>query len=211
MDGMEENPYMPDGEQKLFYLSKKTVWDLDRLAKEAGVRRGQDVFVGRPDGNGRNGEKEEGSRNGGRKEDVLPRFAGNGEMQHLEKYLFRYPVKAFEGESGAIHLAEASSPEEEIRQVCIRIRELVQEEHYCYRDFAIVTGDLLSYAGHVEAEAEKFGIPVYLDQTKGILLNPFIEYIRSALKIVMENFSYRAVFHYLRSGLTGFSREDTDI
>ena len=211
MDGMEENPYMPDGEQKLFYLSKKTVWDLGRLAKEAGVRRGQDVFVGRPDGNGRNGEKEEGSRNGGRKERELPRFAGNKEMQHLEKYLFRYPVKAFEGESGAIHLAEASSPEEEIRQVCIRIRELVQEEHYCYRDFAIVTGDLPSYAGHVEAEAGKFGIPVYLDQTKGILLNPFIEYIRSALKIVMENFSYRAVFHYLRSGLTGFSREDTDI
>jgi len=190
MDGMEENPYVPDGEQKLFYLSKKTVWDLSRLAGEAGVGRGEDVFVGGPE---------------------LPRFYGNKEMQHLERYLFRYPVKAFEGENEAIHLAEASSPEEEIRQVCIRIRELVQEEHYCYRDFAIVTGDLPSYAGHVEAEAEKFGIPVYLDQTKGILLNPFIEYIRSALKIVMENFSYRAVFHYLRSGLTGFSREDTDL
>lgn len=210
MDGEERNPYVPDGEQKLFYLSKKTTADLCRLAKEAGVARGRDVFVGQQ------GEAQEGAvREGAAGErSGLPRFWGNRQMQHLEKHLFRYPVQAYEEEAGeacAIHLSEASSPEEEVRQVCIRIRELVQERHYCYRDFGIVTGDLASYAGHVEAETEKFGIPVFLDQTKGILLNPFIEYIRSALKIVMENFSYRSVFHYLRSGLTGFDREETDL
>ncbi len=209
MDGAEKNPYVPDGEQKLFYLSKKTTADLCRLAKEAGADRGRDVFVGRRE------EAEEGAHVGAAAGQAgLPRFIGNREMQHLERHLFRYPVQAYEeaaGEASAIHLSEASSPEEEIRQVCIRIRELVQEKHYCYRDFGVVTGDLASYAGHMEAEAEKFGIPVYLDQTKGILLNPFIEYIRSALKIVMENFSYRSVFHYLRSGLTGFDREGTDL
>ncbi len=259
MDSAEKNPYVPDGEQKLFYLSKKTTADLCRLAKDSGVPRGGDVFVGQqPDA-----EKEAAGADA--EEGGLPRFRGNRELQHLERYLFRYPVQAYQGaESGcqegnvsvqdevslvkagsaqnaassgetvsmqaagsaektdsgsgaasegysAIHLSEASSPEEEIRQVCIRIRELVQEKHYCYRDFAVVTGDLASYAGHVEAEAEKFGIPVFLDRTKGILLNPFIEYIRSALKIVMENFSYRSVFHYLRSGLTGFDREETDL
>ncbi len=47
MDGAEENPYVPDGEQKLFYLSKKTAADLIKLAKEAGVPRGKDIFVGR--------------------------------------------------------------------------------------------------------------------------------------------------------------------
>ena len=144
------------------------------------------------------------------REGQLPRFRDNEEMQHLEKYLFRYPVKAYEKENGAIHLFEASSPGEEIRQVCIRMKELIRTENYCYRDFAVVTGDLATYGAHMEAEAQKYEIPIFLDQTKGILLNPFIEYIRSALKIVMENFSYRAVFHYLRSGLTGFDREDTD-
>ncbi len=246
MDGAETDPYVPDGEQKLFYLSKKTVRDLDRLAKEAGVPRGTDVFVGKSASAGRDSlagksasagrdglagksalaSREDfagrGAAAGGRKiagagcgngdgEEELPRFYGNREMQHLEKYLFRYPVRAYEGENTAIHLFEASSPQEEIRQVCIRLLELVQEGHFCYRDFAVVTGDMASYAGHVEAEAEKFGIPVYLDQTKGIMLNPFIEYIRSALKIVMDNFSYQAVFHYLRSGLAGFDREETDL
>ena len=189
MDGGEKNPYVPDGEQQLFHLSKKTAADLIRLAKEENVPRGKDIFI-------RPGE--------------LPRFTGNREMQHLEKYLFRYPANPYRGESGALHLLEASSPREEVRQICIKIRELVRKGDYCYRDFAIVAGNLETYASHVEAEAEKFGIPVYMDYTKGILLNPFIEYIRSAWKLVTDNFTYESVFHYLRSGLTGFDRECTD-
>lgn len=193
MDGEEKNPYSPSGEQQLFYLSKKTAADLIRLAEEEGVSRGRDIFI-----RGGDGKAE------------LPRFSGNREMQHLEKYLFRYPIKPYEGENRAVHLTEASSPGEEVRQVCIKMRELIRKENYCYRDFAIVTGNLETYAAYVEAAAEKFGIPVFMDFTKGILLNPFIEYIRSALKMVMDNFSRSSVFHYLRSGLTGFEREDTD-
>lgn len=208
MDGREDNPYAVRGEQQLFYLSKKTAADLIRLAEEEGVPRGRDVFI-------REGKPLTGQGNRGYEGEVrwveeLPRFAGNQEMQHLEKYLFRYPARAYQGENKAIHMIEASSPGEEIRQICIKMRELIRKKEYCYRDFAIVTGNLETYAAYVETEAEKFDIPVYMDYTKGILLNPFIEYIRSALKLVMDNFSYQSVFHYLRSGLTGFAREDTD-
>ena len=209
MDSGESNPYVPNGEQQLFYLSKKTAADLIRLAKEVSVPRGEDVFLRAvAEEKGRNEDGQRGSRETVQAQ--LPRFRGNEEMQHLERYLFRYPAKAYEKENTAIHLVEASSPGEEIRQVCIQIKELIRTRQYCYRDFAVVTGNLATYGAHMEAEAEKYDIPIFLDQTKGILLNPFIEYIRSALKIVMERFSYRSVFHYLRSGLTGFDREDTD-
>lgn len=194
MEDKEQNPYVPDGEQKLFYLSKKTTADLIRLAAEDSIPRGEDIFI----------------RSGDFHNKSLPRFTGNEEMQHLERYLFRYPVQTYDKQNEQIHMFEASAPAEEIRQICIKIKELVRREHYCYRDFAVVTGNLETYSGHMEAEAKKYGIPVFMDQTKGILLNPFIEYIRSAMKIVMENFSYRSVFHYLRSGLTGFDREDAD-
>lgn len=188
MDG-RENPYILDGEQKLFYLSKKTVYDLTRLAKEAEVPLLENVFL---------------------KEESLPRFRENEEMGHLERYLFRYPAKAYEKDNHTIHLFETSSPGEEVRQVCIKIRQLIRRGDYCYRDFAIVTGGLEAYAGHVEEQCAKYDIPVFMDRTKGILFNPFIEYIRSALKLVMDNFSYPSVFHYLRSGLSGITREDAD-
>lgn len=189
MDGRQD-PYTMDGEQKLFYLSKKTVADLKKLAAEAEVHCGEAVFL---------------------KEERLPRFMDNEEMQHLESNLFRYPAKAYGKENKALHLFETTSPGEEVRQVCTAIKRLIREKQYCYRDFAVVTGNLEAYAGHIETEAAKFEIPIFMDKTKGILLNPFIEYIRSALKIVMDNFSYQSVFHYLRSGLAGFEREETDL
>ena len=42
--GEKEDPYKLDGEQKLFYLSKKTVRDLEKLAQEIPVARGEDIF-----------------------------------------------------------------------------------------------------------------------------------------------------------------------
>lgn len=56
-----------------------------------------------------------------------------------------------------------------------------------------------------------YDIPIYLDQTRGIVLNPFIEYLKSALQIVTRNFTYESVFHYIRSGLADFTPEEADL
>ncbi len=187
---IREDPFQTRGEQELFYLSKKTTVDLCRLAKEAGIERKEDVLL---------------------KTSPLPRFAGNRSMAHLEQCLFRYPVKPFEEDiQGSIFLWEARNPAAEVRQACIRIKRLVLEENYCYRDIAVVTGDLETYGDYFEREALIFDLPVFIDRTRKILWNPFIEYIRSALKVVLDNFSYESVFHYLRCGLADFAPEEVD-
>lgn len=167
----------------------------------------------------------------------LPRFKDNPELAHLEKYLFRYPVIPYAEETKRIRLMEASTPKEEVRQTCIEIYRLLGKEMEAagqksgmadtgndgagaetersggglhYRDIAVVTGSMETYGNDIEEEFAKFGIPVYMDQTRGILFNPFTEYIRSALQIVLQDFSKDAVFHYLRTGLCGFEREDID-
>ena len=93
----------------------------------------------------------------------------------------------------------------------IKIRSLVRDEGYAYRDIAVVCGGLTSYGNLVKRAARKFDIPVYIDQNTGLLLNPFIEYITSAINIVISGYRYEDVFHYMRSGMTDFSKEDTDI
>ena len=192
--GEGENPYQITGEQELFYLSKKTVRDLQKWAQRENVRQTEDVYLGK----------------GG-----LPRFRESRELAHLEKQLFRYPLKPYEEPQQdsvpAIQIREAMSPAQEVRGACILIKKLVLEQKYSYRDIAVVTGELATYGDFFEREAATYDIPVFIDRTRGILLNPFLEYIRSALRIVLQNFSYESVFHYLRSGLADFTMEETDL
>lgn len=192
--GEGENPYRIMGEQELFYLSKKTVRDLQKWAQKRNVRQAEDVYLGK----------------GG-----LPRFRESRELAHLEKQLFRYPLKPYEDPQQdsipAIQIREAMSPAQEVRGACILIKKLVLEQNYSYRDIAVVTGELATYGDFFEREAATYDIPVFIDRTRGILLNPFLEYIRSALRIVLQNFSYESVFHYLRSGLADFTMEETDL
>ncbi len=185
----KEDPFRIGGEQELFYLSKKTVGDLCCLAKEAGIEKKEDIYL---------------------KNNPLPRFRENKPMAHLEQNLFRYPPKVYDKEQSSIFIEEALNPALEVQAVCVQIKKLVLEEGYCYRDIAVVTGDLETYGDYFEREALIYDIPVFLDRTRGLLLNPFIEFIRSALKIVLDHFSYEAVFHYLRCGLADFSPEEID-
>lgn len=113
-----ENPYKLDGEQKLFHLSKKTICDLIRLAKDADVEwdEKQDIKI---------------------ESQAVYRYRNNPGLAHLERELFRFPYKEYTKEQDSIHIFEASTPKEEIRQVCLAIRKLIREKGYCYRDIAL--------------------------------------------------------------------------
>ena len=184
----EEDPYQMDGEQKLFHLSKKTVADLVKLAAEAEVTRGEDVFV-------------KGGPN---------RFAEAPALCYLEQNLFRYQYEPYTEKQHEIHMFEALSPREEVHQTALYIRKLIREEGLTYRDIAVVIGDLEGYASYVETEFGQLEIPCFLDRTRGIVLNPMIEYIKSALQLYIRDFSYDTVFHFLRSGMADISREEID-
>ena len=186
--GVGEDPYKMDGEQKLFHLSKKTVADLEKLAAEAEVERGEDLFV-------------KGGAN---------RFAKAPALHYLEQNLFRYQYEPYAGEQQEIHMFEALSPREEVHQTALYIRHLIREQGMTYRDIAVVIGDLEGYASYVETEFGQLEIPCFLDRTRGIVLNPMIEYIKSALQLYIKDFSYDTVFHFLRSGMADISREEID-
>ena len=220
--GSGENPWEEIREQELFSMSKKTIQTLAKLARDVEIPIADVVEIAPK---------------------CSPRFSEKGMLQHLGKYLFRYPVCVWKpapaegstqsvsagmvvqecaetggqersaAQSAAIglppvqlRLLEASTLREEVRQICIAIRRLVTQQNYCYRDIAVICGDYTSYASCIEQEFAAFGIPVYLDQTRGVTLNPFIEYIKSALQVRVKNYSYESVFNYLRSGLADLRR-----
>ena len=207
--GQGENPFIYDrnAEQDLFLLTKKTAHDLLRLEYEnekyddpAAVpdfERWSEYYI-----------KEKYIVLNGNE---FGRHANNPELAFLEKRLFRYGNEKYEDVSGKIGIFEADTVTEEVQMALARIRSLIREDKTLhYRDFAIVCGGLERYEAVVSEEADKYGIPVYLDQTGKVKLNPLIEAIRSALLTVNSHYSFEAVFHYLRSGLSPLSSNEAD-
>lgn len=185
-----ENAYRLDAEQKLFHLSKKTVNSLCKLAESASVPIEQEVCL---------------------KAAPVCRYQNNPCFDYLEQNLFRYGKQPYDKEPERISIFKIDSPVSEVRFVCHRMRELVRTKGLQYRDMAVVTGDLNQYAELLREEFARYEIPYFIDQTTGVLLNPFVEYIRSALQVLLKQYSYEAVFHYLRSGVTGIGMEEIDL
>lgn len=175
------------GDHNLFLLTKKTYNSLRKIAEEEQVKIKEDM--------------------------VMPlrgvRFGDRTDLLHLEKNLFSYPMKKFSQPPDNLMFLSAETMEEEIRQTCRRIRKLLAEG-YAYRDIAVITGDLGDYKSSLEEIMGQYQIPIFLDETKGITLNPFIEFIRAAIAVKGKNYSYETMFHYLRSGMAGVNREQID-
>lgn len=182
------------GEENLFYMTRKTVRDIIRIASKEKLPRGKDIYFFQN----------------------LPRYKNSPVLAHLEQHLFRYPETPFEekkeGETErSLKIIAAPTPREEVRRIFSRIGEIIARTGCAYRDFAIVTADLETYGDFFALEASRSGVPVYIDRTSGVFHNILIEGIRSVLQISSDSFSYASVFRYLRSGLSRLSAEEVDI
>lgn len=206
--GEGEDPYRLLGEQGLFYLTQKTVLDLERILRDDGeVRdRSADQWV--------DAAQQPAARSGPAQQ---PNAAQPGaapqpsQLSFLARHVFRYDAPSYAGEdTGEIHIFETTNPAAEVHQVALQIQRMIREKHLSYRDFVLLTGELEEYAPHVEAEFERLGIPCYIDQTRSITLNPLTEFMLAALSLSLKNYSYESVFHYLRSGLAGIPTEEVD-
>lgn len=197
-------------EQDLFYLSKKTIFqlektewlaqreadlahtpDLDRFLeaqRQLRKRRGIDrLLFGNP----------------------VVRLSNNPPLAFLEAGLFRYPFKSFSQEASTLHLSVSLTREEEISRVFRTIRTLIREdETLYYRDFAIVCGTQEDYEDAVTKCASLFHVPCYIDKTRKMKMNPYVEFLTAMLQVIVTDFAPDAVFHFLKSGILQEGEED---
>lgn len=174
-------------EYDLFALSVKTKSELTQMAHEEKKAIHEPVFL-----YGNKNSKHE-------------------EFVYLEKNLFDYSSLPFEKKSDRIIICDSMNPEDEVRFLREKIAALVRDEGYSYKDIAVVTGDLNRYGIHFEKMMEDAGIPFFIDDSKALSNNRFLEMIKSLLDIIEEDFSYKSVFRFFKSGLYKLTKEETDI
>lgn len=204
-------------EQKLFYLTAKAYHKLERLAGENGIPRDEDVVLkGKP----------------------VYRYAENSALAHLERSIFRSrrfaPVSAaghIAAErtaaghiaakrtatdkndvftEGAVSLVRCRDPKAETDWVCLTIRRLIRERNLCYRDFAVITGDLASYGYLLRESFAEHGIPLFLDQNVSLLFHPFMVFLNGLIRVLVSDFSYDSVMTLLRAGYLDLDEEAVD-
>lgn len=180
------DPYRPGSPHHLFHLSRETVSKLCKLAGAAGSQI-EETWV-----------KENG------------RFSDNKPMAFLERNLFRFRKEVYTEEQQAVHIRESRNPAREMEETALMIRRLMREEGYRCRDFAVITGDMETYADHAARAFDKFDIPCFIDRKKSVFMNPFVEFLRSAVDMLLENYSYESVFRLLRCGLLDLPCRDMD-
>ena len=67
-----------------------------------------------------------------------------------------------------------------------------------------------TYAREIRRVFPKCRIPCFIDETKRVLLNPFLEFMKAALEMLIRDYSYETVFRFLRCGLLDFAPETID-
>lgn len=170
-----EDFYHCRGEQELFSMSKKTVSVLMKMAEELHVTVEEPVVLS----DGKN-----------------HRYKNAPSLYFMEQNLFRPYYHKWRQKEDELRIVSLKNPREELHFVAREITKFVREKQYCYKDIAVVTGDVSLYDNYVDEIFAAYDIPYFLDQTRTILFHPFIEFIRAVLEVVELDFSYESVFRF---------------
>lgn len=142
---------------------------------------------------------------------VCPKFIDNPELSHLERNIYSFPYSTYEDATKYISIFKSVNKYAEVENTARDIIRLSRDEKMRFRDIAVVTKDMEGYEKLVGAIFSEYGIPHFLDKKRGINGNPLIVLVLSAIEILWKNWSYEAVFKYLKTGLLNMDREDIDI
>ncbi len=133
-----------------------------------------------------------------------------GALQFLEKNYFYYYGRTSDKLEG-ISLFAAANKYDEIRYTAGKIIDLVRDEGLRFREIAIVTNSMGDYEKSLRGILREYDIPYFIDAKREIISHPLIEFVRSAVDILVYNFTYESVFRYLKTGLASVEREETDL
>lgn len=195
------------GVQDLFYMSCEMIDKLNALARQNHVKREPDIVLDEhPAVRYRRGAKRRAEqearveRKAQAGQEALTVSPASSALDFLEQNLYRYSGRVYSGKAEEIRLVQAVNPAEEISCVVREIGKMLREG-YRYRDMAVITGDIGSFAGELIHQFDASEIPYFLDDKKSILKNPMVELVRAALETIQKDFSYETMFRYLRTGL----------
>jgi ATP-dependent helicase/nuclease subunit B len=135
----------------------------------------------------------------------------NAELLHLEQNLYCYSYRPHKQETNKLSVFMSSNIYSEIENTAREILKLCRDENMSFSDISVVTGNLQGYQKLIQAVFSEYGIPCFIDNKRDVSSHPLAQVLVNALRVLTENWSYEAVFRYLKTGLTGIEKKDVDL
>lgn len=180
-DGMYKDK---EASNDIFYSNKETIEKLLKLAKSLKVKIEEPIFL-----------------------DKILRFKSE-ELKHIERNLYNFPYRKYNGKTESIRLFLANNQYSEIEEVARRIVELIRSGKYRYRDIAVITKNIDVYSNLCKAIFKKYDIPVYIDEKRDLSQNILVKYLISILDVFSKNWAYDSVFNYIKCGFLDLTPDE---
>lgn len=168
----------------IFFSNKETIEKILRIAKETKTSVEEPVFL-----------------------EKIYRFKSK-ELNHIERNLYNFPYKKYDGNVENLSLFLANNQYSEIEEVARRILELVRSKKFRYRDISVITKNIDVYSNLCKAIFKEYDIPVFIDEKRDLSQNILVKYLISILDIFARNWSYDSVFNYIRCGFLNITPSD---
>ena len=130
------------------------------------------------------------------------------ELKHLEQNLYDNKPKKYNNQVENMQLFLAKNQYSEIEEVAKNILKLVRDEGYRYRDISLITKNISTYSSLARAIFDKYDIPIFIDENRDLNQNIVIQYVLAILEIFIKNWSYEAVFNYIKTGFSNIEEDD---
>lgn len=168
----------------IFFSNKETIEKILRIAKETKTVVEEPVFL-----------------------EKIYRFKSK-ELNHIERNLYNFPYKKYDGNVENLSLFLANNQYSEIEEVARRILELVRSKKFRYRDISVITKNIDVYSNLCKAIFKEYDIPVFIDEKRDLSQNILVKYLISILDIFARNWSYDSVFNYIKCGFLNITPSD---
>ncbi len=170
-----ENPSDMKNESDLYYESKQAISRLMDIAQGLRIHEEERIYC----------------------KAILRRQ--KSDLKHLVDQLYRYPMIPYDGKADSIRIVEATTVEEEVEAVALRIFQLIYEGKYRYKDIVVLTSELEAYESSVKKIFDQYGLNYFIDKKDDMIDHPFMQFLLSALLTVQFDFKYEMIFYHLKS------------
>ena len=103
--------------------------------------------------------------------------------------------------SDAVVIYEAENKQAEAKHTANEIRRLVKKDGYRFQDIVVLSRDISEYEHILQPIFERNDIPIYVSTSRSMSSHPLVEFIRSLLNILKNNWRYQDVMTLLKTDL----------